>query len=79
MVKPKTRLGYMYGLGVEKDPYEAPLPTGGGQFFYGKPEKERRMAGDILNLDLTQSPGTPAVFPLPNIGSAEIRNVNLIL
>lgn len=73
MVKPKSRLGYMYGLGVEKDPYEAPLPTGGEKFFYGKPEKERRMAGDILNLDITQSPGTPATFPLPNIGGAELR------
>lgn len=73
MIDPKARLGYMYGINVNAIPDERPLPTGGDQFFYGKEKKERRMAGDILNLDLTQSPGTPAVFPLPNIGRAELR------
>lgn len=74
MVKPKARLGYMYGINVEEKPYEAPLPSNAEDFFYGRQPKERsRMAGDILNLDLTQSPGTPAVFPLPKIGSAELR------
>lgn len=73
MIKPKARLGYMYGLNVQESPYEAPLPTNAEDFFYGRQPKERRMAGDILNLDLTQSPGTPAVFPLPNIGGAELR------
>lgn len=86
MVNPKTRLGYMYGLGVSSDPYEAPNKTGSEKFqatvedqgaYYAigarLPRKERRMAGDILNLDLTQSPGTPTNLPLPNIGSAELR------
>lgn len=77
MIKPKARLGYMYGLNVKENPYEAPAPTGGEQFFYGREKRERRMAGDILNLDLTQSPGTPAVFPLPGAGNAELRTPNL--
>ena len=32
MVKPKSRLGYMYGLGVDREPYEQPLPTGQEKF-----------------------------------------------
>jgi hypothetical protein len=91
MVNPKSRLGYMYGLGVKKDPYERPLPTGeekfqsivaseGAYYAYGRlPEREspgkgKRKAGDALNLDLRQSLGTPKYVPLPDIGSAEIRN-----
>ena len=77
MIDPKARLGYMYGLNVKEDPYDRPVPTGGEQFFYGREKKERRMAGDILNLELTQSPGTPKVFPLPSIGSAELRATDL--
>lgn len=86
MVKPKAKLGYRYGINLEERPYEAPLKTGqekfqsmysdqGAYYAIGSrfPKKEQRMAGDILNLDLTQSPGTPATFPLPNIGSAELR------
>jgi hypothetical protein len=72
VIKPKSRLGYMYGLRVENQPYEAPLPTNSEDFFYGRQPK-RRMAGDILNLDLTNSPGTPANLPLPKIGRAELR------
>ena len=72
MIKPRARLGYMYGLNVENQPYEASLPTNSEDFFYGK-QPRRRMAGDILNLDLTNSPGAPATLPLPNIGSAELR------
>ena len=78
----------MYGLGVKKDPYEAPLPTGqekfqsvyadqGAYYAVGSrlPRERKRMAGDILNLDLTQSPGPSFSIPAPNIGSAELRAI----
>jgi hypothetical protein len=92
MVQPKSRLGYMYGLGVDKDPYERPLPTNeekfqstisseGAYYAYGRlPEKsypDKRKAGDALNLDLRQSLGTPKYVPLPSIGSAELRTPEL--
>jgi hypothetical protein len=90
MVNPKSRLGYMYGIGVRKDPYETPLKTGeekfqsivgeeGAYYAVGSrlPRKNQRMAMDILNLDITQSPGTPAAFPLPNIGGPELRTPEL--
>ena len=90
MVNPKARLGYMYGLNVRDEPYETPLKTGqekfqstyadeGAYYAVGSriPRKERRMAGDIFNLELTMSPGTPAVFPLPKIGGPELRTPEL--
>lgn len=77
MIDPKARLGYMYGINTNRVPQERTADSGGEQFFYGKEKKERRMAGDILNLELTKSPGTPAVFPLPGIGNAELRVPNL--
>ena len=90
MIKPKARLGYMLGLRVRDIPEEPPLKTGqekfqsiysdqGAYFAVGSrlPRKEQRMAGDIFNLELTQSPGTPAVFPLPNIGGPELRTPEL--
>ena len=92
MVQPKSRLGYMYGLGVERDPYESPLPTNedkfqsivpeeGAYYAYGKlPERsypDKRKAGDALNLDLRRSLGTPKYVPLPPIGSAELRTPEL--
>ena len=92
MVKPKSRLGYMYGLGVEKDPYERPLPTNaekfqsvvseeGAYYAYGPlPERsypDKRQAWDALNLDLRQSLGTPKYVPLPSIGRAELRTPEL--
>lgn len=86
MVNPKARLGYFYGLNVDRKPHEYPLPTNaekfqatvgdlGAVYAIGSrlPKKERRMAGDILNLEITKSPGTPESFPLPTIGSAELR------
>lgn len=92
MVQPKSRLGYMYGLGLEKDPYERPLPTNaekfqsvvseeGAYYAYGPlPERsypDKRKAGDALNLDLRQSLGTPKYVPLPSIGRAELRTPEL--
>lgn len=92
MVQPKSRLGYMYGLGVSENPYEAPLPTNenkfqslvnseGAYYAYGKlPERnypDKRKAGDALNLDLRQSLGTPKYVPLPSLGSAELRTPEL--
>lgn len=77
MIKPKARLGYMYGLNVEEMPYESPLPTNAEQFFYGRQPRERRMAGDLLNLDLTQSTGMSLALPPPRMGSAELRTPNL--
>ena len=86
MVNPRARLGYFYGINVDKKTNEHPLPTNqekfqsivgdqGAIYAVGSrmPKKERRMAGDILNLEITKSPGTPEIFPLPNIGSAELR------
>jgi hypothetical protein len=92
VVQPKSRLGYMYGLGLEKDPYERPLPTNaekfqsvvseeGAYYAYGPlPERsypDKRKAGDALNLDLRQSLGTPKYVPLPSIGRAELRTPEL--
>jgi len=90
MVNPKARLGYLYGIGVKEDPYETPLKTGeekfqsivgqeGAYYAIGSrfPKNKQRMAMDILNLEITQSPGTPAVFPLPFIGNAELRTPGL--
>lgn len=72
MINPRARLGYLYGINVKEEPYEAPLPTNSEDFFYGK-QPRRRLAGDILNLDLTKSPGAPATLPLPKLGGAEMR------
>lgn len=92
MVQPKSRLGYMYGLGLDKNPHEYPLPTNeekfqsivseeGAYYAYGKlPERsypDKRKAGDALNLDLRRSLGTPKYAPLPPIGSAELRTPEL--
>ena len=74
--KPKARGGYMLGLYTEKYPVQH-RHDNAEKFFYGRQPKERRMAGDILNLDLTQSPGTPASLPLPKMGSAELRTPEL--
>lgn len=64
MIDPKARLGYFYGLNVEERPWESPGKSGGEDFFFGK-EKKKRMAGDILNIDLSKSPRTPTTLPLP--------------
>jgi hypothetical protein len=90
MIKPKSRLGYMYGLNVKNIPYETPLKTGQEKFqsvyadqgaYYAvggrMPRKEQRMAGDIFNLELTLSPGTPAALPPPKIGGPELRTPEL--
>lgn len=77
MIKPKARLGYMYGINLHEEPREVALPSNAEKFFYGRQPRERRMAGDILNLDLTQSPGTPATLPLPKMGGAELRTPEL--
>jgi hypothetical protein len=66
MIAPKARLGYFYGLNVEERPWESPGKSGGEDFFFGKAKKQR-MAGDILNIDLSKSPGTPSTLPLPKL------------
>ena len=86
MVKPRSRLGYMYGLGLEKDPYEAPLKTGAEKFqsivgsegaYYAMgsrfPRERKRMAGDVFNLELKQSTGIPAAPPEIKFGGPELR------
>jgi hypothetical protein len=86
MVNPKARLGYMYGINASNSPYEAPNKTNDEKFqsvvgeqgaYYAVgariPRKRARMAGDVLNLDLTQSTGNLANVPLPEIGAAEMR------
>jgi hypothetical protein len=90
MVNPKARLGYLYGIGVKEDPYETLLKTGeekfqsivgqeGAYYAIGSrfPKNKQRMAMDILNLEITQSPGTPAALPLPSIGGPELRTPEL--
>lgn len=82
----------MYGLGVEKDPYESSPPTNaekfqsivgdeGSYYAYGRlPERnypDKRKAGDALNLDLRRSLGTPKYVPLPSVGRAELRTPEL--
>jgi hypothetical protein len=42
-----------------------------------KNSRQLRMAGDIMNLDLVQSPGTLNAPALPVIGSAEMRTPEL--
>lgn len=71
---PKAIGGYTLGILTDIKPFEAALPTGGEKFAEGRRGRQR-MAGDIdiLNLELTHSPGTPEVMPLPLIGSAELR------
>jgi hypothetical protein len=77
IAQPKARGSYMLGLYTDQHPIQQ-RATGGEKFFYGrKPRQRQRMAGDILNLDLTQSPGTPATLPLPKIGGAELRTPEL--
>lgn len=66
-------LGYMYGVRREEIPYESSLPTGAEKFAESR--TRRRMAGSMLGLDLTQSPGLPQVSNPEFIGLAEIRNL----
>jgi len=90
VVKSKSRLGYRYGVGVQKDPYEAPLKTGAEKFqsivgqegaYYAVgsrfPRERKRMAGDVFNLELKLSTGIPAAIPEPKFGSAELRTPDL--
>lgn len=88
-VDTRSRLGYFYGLtesrrerdtanksGAEK--FQATVGDQGAYYAVGSrlPRERNRMAGDIMNITL--SPGTPAVFPLPKIGGAEIRNTDSV-
>lgn len=85
-VKTRSKLGYFYGLTGSRRGREESTPTGAEKFqslvesegaYYAVgsriPRERQRMAGDVFNLNLTQSPGTPATFPLPKTGSAELR------
>lgn len=82
----KSRLGYFLGLTQNKVPQEAANQTGSEKFqatvgdqgaYYAVgsrlPRERKRMAGDLFNLELTQSTGTPAAPTLPDIGRAELR------
>lgn len=67
-------LGYIYGIRREEIPYETALPTGAEKFAESR--GRRRMAGSMLGLDLTQSPGSSQTSEPAFIGSAETRNLS---
>jgi len=60
MVKPTTRLGYIYGLRRDRVPSEQALPSNADKFATGR---RSRMAGDLLELDLL----VPNELPSPYV------------
>lgn len=70
---PLATLGYLYGVRRNAIPYENPLPTGAEKFQSSR-QRTKRMAGDLLGVDLVQSSGLSGQQELPTLGSAEIRN-----
>jgi hypothetical protein len=64
VVKPRTNIGYMFGL-RRRDIPAGPKPKS-GKVAARKP----RMAGDVLDLNLLQ----PGVAPEPYAPGADLRN-----
>jgi hypothetical protein len=75
VVKPKTRLGYYYGVNRNKEPAER-APYSGGEKF-AEARVPRRKAGDALGIDLISGTGQPPTLPPPYVGGAELRNLDI--
>ena len=75
MVRPKTRLGYYYGVGRDRTPQERAPYSGGEKFAEGR--QPRRKAGDALGIDLISGTGQPPTLPPPYVGGAELRNLDI--
>lgn len=68
--------GYTLGIARNVTPNEGYAPSG-ANFTRSRGTPGRRMAGQALNISLTQSTGLPQNLSSPMIGSAELRTPNI--
>jgi hypothetical protein len=69
--------GYTLGIARNAPPNEGYDPTGGNFAQSRKTPGRQRMAGQALNMKITQGTGQPSVPTAPMMGSAELRTPNI--
>jgi hypothetical protein len=69
--------GYTLGIAHNAPPNESYAATGGNFAQSRKTPGRQRMAGQALNMKITQGTGQPSVPTAPMMGSAELRTPNL--
>jgi hypothetical protein len=69
--------GYTLGVARNTPPNESYDATGGNFAQSRKTPGRQRMAGQALNMTITQGTGLPSVPTAPMMGSAELRTPNL--